>query len=90
LTRHLRETAGITLDRVESLITTRLPLPEDALALRMPRTQPVLRVKGVNVCRECGVVQEYAISQFRGDRIQLSMVEPGWASETTVEDPPPD
>lgn len=86
LTRHLRETAGITLDRVESLITTRLPLPEDALALRMPRTQPVLRVKGVNACRECGVVQEYAISQFRGDRIQLSMVEPGW----TTEDPQPD
>ncbi|MFZ5751785.1 MAG: phosphonate metabolism transcriptional regulator PhnF [Pseudomonadota bacterium] len=86
LTRHLREGAGITLDRVESLITTRLPSPEDALALRMPRTQPVLRVKGVNACRECGVVQEYAISQFRGDRIQLSVAEPGWATE----DPPPD
>ncbi|GIK82933.1 MAG: phosphonate metabolism transcriptional regulator PhnF [Alphaproteobacteria bacterium] len=86
LTRHLREAAGITLERVESLITTRLPLPEDALALRMPRTKPVLRVKGVNACRECGVVQEYAISQFRGDRIQLSVAEPGWAAE----DPPPD
>lgn len=86
LTKHLRETAGITLDRVESLITTRLPLPEDALALRMPRTQPVLRVKGVNACRECRQVQEYAISQFRGDRIQLSVAEPGQAAE----DPPPD
>lgn len=86
LTRHLRETAGITLDRVESLITTRLPLAEDALALRMPRTQPVLRVKGVNACRECGEVQEYAISQFRGDRIQLSVAEPRQAAE----DPPPD
>lgn len=86
LTRHLRETAGLTLDRVESLITTRLPLPEDALALRMPRTQPVLRVKGVNACRACGELQEYAISQFRGDRIQLSVAEPGWAAE----DPPPD
>jgi len=90
LTRHLRETAGITLDRVESLITTRLPLPEDALALRMPRTQPVLRVKGVNACRECGLVQEYAISQFRGDRIQLSMVEPGWSADSPAEDPQPD
>ncbi|CAM5552504.1 hypothetical protein FALB51S_00059 [Frigidibacter albus] len=78
--------AGITLDRVESLITTRLPLPEDALALRMPRTQPVLRVKGVNACRECGVIQEYAISQFRGDRIQLSVADPGW----TTDDQPPD
>jgi GntR family phosphonate transport system transcriptional regulator len=86
LTRHLHERAGITLERVESLITTRLPLPEDALALRMPRTQPVLRVKGVNACRECGLIQEYAISQFRGDRVQLSVVEPGWAAE----DPPPD
>jgi GntR family phosphonate transport system transcriptional regulator len=86
LTRHLRETAGITLNRVESLITTRLPLPEDALALRMPRTQPVLRVKGVNACRECGEIQEYAISQFRGDRIQLSVAEPGLVAE----DSPPD
>jgi GntR family phosphonate transport system transcriptional regulator len=85
LTQHLRERAGITLDRIESLITTRLPLPEDALKLRMPRTQPVLRVKGVNACRECGVIQEYAISQFRGDRIQLSVAEPGSAPET----PPP-
>lgn len=85
LTRHLREVAGITLDRVESLITTRLPLPEDALALRMPRTQPVLRVKGVNACRECGVIQEYAITQFRGDRIQLSVADPEWATD----DPPP-
>ncbi|PKP67423.1 MAG: hypothetical protein CVT86_01735, partial [Alphaproteobacteria bacterium HGW-Alphaproteobacteria-8] len=77
---------GVTLDRVESLITTRLPLPEDALALRMPRTQPVMRVKGVNVCRACGVVQEYAITQFRGDRIQLSVAEPGLAAQ----DPAPD
>lgn len=81
LTRHLREASGITLDRVESLISTRLPLPEDALVLRMPRTQPVLRVKGVNACRDCGLVQEYAISQFRGDRIQLSVDDPAWAAE---------
>jgi len=86
LTRHLRETAGITFERIESLITTRLPLPEDALKLRMPRTQPVLRVKGINACRECGVVQEYAISQFRGDRIQLSVADPERAAP---EGPPP-
>ena len=86
LTQHLRAVAGITLDRVESLITTRMPLPEDALALWMPRTQPVLRVKGVNACRECGVIQEYAITQFRSDRIQLSVADPEWATD----DPPPD
>ncbi|WP_210878203.1 phosphonate metabolism transcriptional regulator PhnF [Roseovarius autotrophicus] len=86
LTRHLRAVAGITLDRIESLITTRLPLPEDALALRMPRTQPVLRVKGVNACRECGLVQEYAISQFRGDRIQLSVAEPVQAAKNPLPD----
>ena len=86
LTRHLREAGDVTLDRVESLITTRLPLPEDALALRMPRNQPVLRVKGVNACRESSLVQEYAISQFRGDRIQLSVAEASWTSE----DPLPD
>lgn len=81
LTQHLHEVANITLDRIESLITTRLPLAEDALALRMPRTQPVLRVKGVNACRACGVIQEYAISQFRGDRIQLSVDDPAWVTE---------
>ena len=75
LTRHLREVGGITLDRIESLITTRLPRSEDALALRMPRTQPVLRVKGVNACRASGEVQEYVISQFRGDRIEFAVGE---------------
>ncbi|MDZ4137075.1 MAG: phosphonate metabolism transcriptional regulator PhnF [Paracoccaceae bacterium] len=81
----LRDVGAITLDRVESLITTRLPLAEDALTLRMPRSIPVLRVKGVNACRDCGQIQEYAISQFRGDHIQLSVAEPGFATE----DPPP-
>jgi GntR family phosphonate transport system transcriptional regulator len=75
LTRHLREVGGIALDRIESLITTRLPRSEDALALRMPRTQPVLRVKGVNACRASGEVQEYVISQFRGDRIEFAVGE---------------
>lgn len=75
LTRHLHETADLTLDRIESLITARLPLPDDALVLRMPRTQPVLRVKGVNACRASGEILEYVISQFRGDRIQLAVGE---------------
>lgn len=80
LSLHLHDRASLTLERMESVITTRLPLPEDALLLRMPRTQPVLRVKGINICRDRGVVQEYALSQIRGDRIQLSVVEPGWAT----------
>jgi GntR family phosphonate transport system transcriptional regulator len=66
---------GLTLERRHSLVTTHLPLAEDARALRLPRTRPVLRVKGVNVCVECGDIQEYVISQFRGDQVELSVVE---------------
>lgn len=72
LTRHLREVGGITLDRIESLITTRLPRSEDALALRMPRTQPVLRVKGVNACRASGEVQESVSFAAIGLNLQLA------------------
>ena len=81
---------GITLERKHSLITTRLPLPEDALRLRAPRNRPVLRVKGVNACRECGLIQEYVISQFRGDHIQLSVTEPGFDPDPAPDAPRPD
>lgn len=79
---------GITLERKQSLITTRLPLPQDALQLRAPRNRPVLRVKGINACRECGLILEYVISQFRGDHIELSVTEPGFDPDPAPDDPP--
>lgn len=80
---------GVTLERQHSLITTRLPLPEDALRLRVPRNRPVLRVKGINVCRECGDVQEYVITQFRGDHVELSVTEPGFSPDGPPKNTPP-
>ena len=80
---------GITLERKHSLITTRLPLPEDAQRLRAPRNRPVLRVKGVNTCRECGDIQEYVITQFRGDHVQLSVTEPDFDPDPPPDEPPP-
>lgn len=80
---------GVTLERKHSLITTRLPLPEDAARLRAPRNRPVLRVKGVNVRRECGDVQEYVISQFRGEHVRLSVTEPGFDPDPPPDDAPP-
>lgn len=76
---------GITLERRTSLITARLPSPEDALDLGVPRNRPVLRVKGVNVETRDGTVVEYVISQFRGDRVELSVAEPSLASAPVPE-----
>lgn len=67
----LAERHGLTLERRTSLVTARLPSPEDARLLRMPATRPVLRVKGVNGCARSGRIVEYALTRFRGDRIEL-------------------
>lgn len=69
----LAEAFAVNLDRTESLITTRLPDPDDARTLSMPKSQPVLRVKSVNVDRRTRRPVEYAITRFRGDRVQLSV-----------------
>jgi GntR family phosphonate transport system transcriptional regulator len=59
------------LRRVESLISAMLPQGDDASLLSMPKNQPVLRVKSVNVCERDGTPLEYALTRFRADRIQL-------------------
>ncbi len=67
----LAERHGLTLERRTSLVTARLPSPEDARLLRMPATRPVLRVKGANLCARSGRVVEYCLTRFRSDRIEL-------------------
>jgi len=67
----LAERCGLVLERRTSLVTTRLPEPEDARLLRQPATRPILRVKGVNVCARTGRPVEYSVTRFRGDRIEL-------------------
>ncbi len=77
----LAERHGLTLERRTSLVTARIPSPEDARLLRMPATRPVLRVKGVNSCARTGRIVEYSLSRFRSDRIEL-LVEATPASPT--------
>lgn len=71
----LRERFAVKLQRMESLITARLPQDEDAMALRLSPRQPVLRVKSLNVNVETQQPVEYVISRFRADSVQLK-VEP--------------
>lgn len=62
---------GVRLRRASTLVTAAPPAPEDASLLLIPRSQPVLRLKTVNVDAARGTVCEYALSRARGDRIEL-------------------
>jgi GntR family phosphonate transport system transcriptional regulator len=62
---------AIQLRRHQSLVTACLPQGDDAALLGMPRNQPVLRVKSVNVGEGDDCPLEYALTRFRADRIQL-------------------
>lgn len=75
LHRYLAERFQIALKRMESVITSRLPGEEDAMALRMSPRMPILRVKSLNVDSASGRPVEYVISRFRSDRVQFK-VEP--------------
>lgn len=61
----------VLLRRVESLVTAALPQGDDADLLQMPRHLPVLRVKSLNIDVLYETPLEYALTRFRGDRIQL-------------------
>jgi GntR family phosphonate transport system transcriptional regulator len=67
----LAERCGLVLERRTSLVTARLPEAEDARLLRQPRSRPILRVKGVNLCARTGRIAEYSVARFRGDRFEL-------------------
>jgi len=59
--------------RRASLVTSMLPMGEDAKYLQMPSSQPVLRVKSVNVDEKKHQPVEYAVTRFRADRVQLNI-----------------
>lgn len=62
---------GLTLRRESSLVSSILPLGNDARLLNIGLRQPVLRVKTVNVDANTAMPVEYALTRFRGDRVQL-------------------
>lgn len=62
---------GLTLRRESSLVSSILPLGNDARLLNIGLRQPVLRVKTVNVDAATSIPVEYALTRFRGDRVQL-------------------
>lgn len=64
---------GIELTRTQSLISAVLPQADDAKLLCMPRHEPVLRVKSLNLNAASGCPVEYAVTRFRGDTTQLSV-----------------
>jgi GntR family phosphonate transport system transcriptional regulator len=69
------ERFGMKLKRILSLISSVMPIKEDARRLGLPRNVPVLRVKSLNVNNLDGWPVEYVVTRFRGDAVQLS-VEP--------------
>jgi GntR family transcriptional regulator, phosphonate transport system regulatory protein len=64
---------GIALEREYSLITAQLPQGDDATLLGIPRHQPVLRLKTVNVNAATREPVEYALGRLRGDRVELEV-----------------
>lgn len=73
LHKFIRESLKINLRRTESLITSVLPLGDDALHLNMSQHIPVLRVKSLNVNTLNNQPVEYAVTRFRSDRVQLAV-----------------
>ncbi|MDT8405861.1 MAG: phosphonate metabolism transcriptional regulator PhnF [Methylococcales bacterium] len=59
--------------RQSSTISATLPLDDDGLQLSMPRNQPVLRVKTVNIDAVSQLPIEYSLARFRSDRAQISI-----------------
>jgi DNA-binding GntR family transcriptional regulator len=56
--------------RRETLISTRLPSPFEALCLDIPPSQPIIVARGVNVDKRDQVV-EVSESLSRGDRVRF-------------------
>ncbi|WP_149540684.1 phosphonate metabolism transcriptional regulator PhnF [Siccirubricoccus phaeus] len=62
---------GLKLRRESSVISSIAPRGNDARLLCIGNRQPVLRVKTLNVEAASGIPVEYALTRFRGDRVQL-------------------
>jgi GntR family phosphonate transport system transcriptional regulator len=64
---------GLALERQYSLITAQLSQGDDARLLGIPRHQPILRLKTVNVDAATRAPVEYALARLRGDRVELEV-----------------
>lgn len=64
---------GRRLERRLSLITAQLPQGDDTRLLGIPRHQPILRVKSVNVDPVNEAPVEYCLARMRGDRVELEV-----------------
>ena len=51
-------------------VTARLPNPDEAELLRMPRNRPLLVTENINVDRT-GVVVEFGVSRYPTPRVQI-------------------
>ena len=51
-------------------MTARLPNPEEADLLRMPRNRPVLVTENINVDR-AGAMVEFGVSRYPTPRVQI-------------------
>ena len=70
ITQALRRVGVDNYRRQRTQITARLPNPDEARALRMSRTQPVIETESVDVIDD-GTPVTYARTCFRADRLQF-------------------
>jgi len=61
--------------RVRTVISAQAPTDEDASALLIPRTTPILRISAVNVDGQ-GLPIEHSLARMRADRMQLAIDHP--------------
>lgn len=61
--------------RRSTRLSSRLAEAKDARLLRMPATRPILLSESVNV-NEAGIVIEYGVTRFRGDRMEIVIDNP--------------
>lgn len=63
---------GMTLSRAESRVSAVLPTPQQAELLKIPHSQPCLRVHSRSITDQ-GIIAEQTTSIYRGDRYELSI-----------------
>ena len=68
----LKKYLEIELERKECRVSAALPTFEDAGQLLMPKSEPVLKSKSINVEITTGKPVEYAITRFRGGSAELT------------------
>lgn len=68
----LEDAYGLKPVRLHSVFHAAFPVAEDALVLRAPVDQPVLKVESL-IVTEDGLPVEYSVSRFRSDRCKISV-----------------